>query len=273
MTTELATINIDSILDGAMEDSYVPQLVTIEIIHANATFSIEGMPSEKRLTGIILAAKRERVYFPKFGNKDIGDGIMKLTEKRPLCASRDGINGELIDPYPETTEGLLNPPLIMIKENIAMGGLKCKHCPLGQFGSNEKFGVSGRGQACNDVRRLLFWKPDVMIPMLLTLSPTSIRAWDGYCSSLAMRNLLPNRVISDISLSLIESGSNKYSKIQINYNKDAPPEIMERMMQGVIHDGVSKPMVKMFIDLFSVKKEITAEDYFADTDDGNGDGL
>jgi hypothetical protein len=154
----------------------------------------------------------------------------------------------------------------MVKEKIAQGGLMCKKCPLSVFGSAGLFGLQSRGQACNDLRRLLLWRPALTIPMILTLPPTSIRKFDGYCSSLSAGGKQFNRVITEISLSKVEYSGGGYSTINLSFDSDLTREMMGELINPVIHDGVSKPMAKALIDIFS-RREVEVADY-----NGNEDG-
>lgn len=99
-----------------------------------------------------------------------------------------------------------------------------------------------------------------MIPMVISLSPTSINIWDGYMSSLTVGNKQANKVITEISLVPIESGSNKYAQVRLSYKKDIDQGILQLMLKPTVIDGVQKPFIKAMIDLF-LQKGIDVEDY------------
>lgn len=256
--SDLAELN--DVLDDALEDSYTPQLIKAEIVHVTASFNIEGMPSVNNMLGIIISAQKNRVFFPKYADKMFSDKLMKLSEGRPFCSSSNCIKGTLSDIDIESSGGEVRSSAEMIKSKLAQGGLICKLCPFSRWGSVSDFGVSGKAQACKEMRRLLFWRPDVMIPMVISLSPTSINIWDGYMSSLTVGNKQANKVITEISLVPIESGSNKYAQVRLSYKKDIDQGIVQLMLKPTVIDGVQKPFIKAMIDLF-LQKGIDVEDY------------
>ena len=255
-----ALAELNGVLEDAVADSYVPQLIKVEIIHVTASFNIEGMPAMSSMTGIIISAKKNRVFFPKYADKSFSDKLLKLSEGRPFCSSTDCVKGSVSEIDIENSGGEVRSSAEMIKSKLAQGGLICKLCPFSQFGSIKDFGLSGKGQACNELRRLLFWRPDTNIPMVVSLSPTSIRAWDGYMSSLAIANKQANKVITELSLVPVESGSNKYATARLAYKSDITQGILQLMLKPMVIDGVSKSFAKAMIDLF-LMKPIDIEDY------------
>jgi hypothetical protein len=263
-TDDQAMAELDKVLEDAVADSYIPQLIKAEIVHVTASFNIEGMPSMTSLTGIIISAKRNRVFFPKYADKIFSDKLIKLSEGRPFCSSTDCVKGDIAEIDIENSGGEVRSSAEMIKAKLAQGGLICKLCPFSQFGSVKDFGLSGRGQACNELRRLLFWRPDVNIPMVISLPPTSIRAWDGYMSSLNIANKQANKVITELSLVPVETGSNKYATARLSYKADIDQGILQLMLKPTVIGGVQKSFIKAMIDLF-LQKPIDVEDYMGTT--------
>lgn len=261
---------LDKILDDALADSYVPQLVQAKIVHATASFSIEGMPDMSSITGIVLSAKRQRVFFPKFANQDMGKKLLALSDKRPYCSSANCVKGDLAEIDAESVAGEVRSAVDMIRAKLAQGGLICKLCPFAKFGSVTDFGLSGRGQICNELRRLLFWKPDVKLPMIVTLPPTSIREWDGYMSSLDFAKRTANKVFTEISLVPVETGSMKYATARLEYKSDINQDILRLMLAPMVIDGVEKSFIKAMIDLFQ-NKPMEIEDYLGAETNGNQD--
>ncbi len=251
---------LDAILDEALEDSFVPQLVQAKIVHATASFSIEGMPDLNSLTGIVLSAKRQRVFFPKFGNQQLNTKLLQLSEKRPYCSSDNCVKGILTEIDIESSGGEVKNAAEMIRSKLAQGGLMCKACPFSKFGSVADFGLNGRGQACNELRRLLLWNPSITIPTVVTLPPTSIREWDGYMSSLEMGNKKANKVFTELTLVPVETGSMKYATVRLAYKSDINQDILQLMLKPTVVDGIEKPFIKAMIDLFQ-NKPLDIEDY------------
>jgi hypothetical protein len=257
---------LDAILNDAVQDSFEPIPVKMEIVHQIGEMKIEGLPSQKSSKWMILSSMKARVMFCKFGNQDVNKDVENFTEKRPFCSSENGVIGKL---YETEWDNINNPSkdaIVMVKEKIAQGGLICKKCPLSAFGSVSHFGRQGKGQACNDLRRLLLWKQGITLPIILTLPPTSIRKFDQYCSSLQAGEKQYNRVITEISLSKVDSASGGYSVVSFSHIADVPKEWLSVLIQPIIHDGIQKPMAKALIDIFS-RREVEVADY-----NGNEDG-
>ena len=101
----------------------------------------------KKLEGIVVAYRTGRVYWK---SRAVG-------KKPPDCSSIDGFTGKG-DP----------------------GGI-CAKCPFALFGSGFKQdGTPSTGQACKEIRQLLFLMKGEMLPHLLNVPPTSIRVFDKY---------------------------------------------------------------------------------------------
>ena len=108
--------------------------------------TLEGEDSVATVDGIVLCWQPVRGYWPgEFG------GAMP-----PQCSSNDGLSG-FGDP-----------------------GGTCSVCPFAQF----KSAARGGGQACKAMIRLLILRPDSMLPIVLSLPPTSLKAWRVYGAKL-----------------------------------------------------------------------------------------
>jgi hypothetical protein len=261
---------LDKVLDDALADSFVPQLVQAKIVHATASFSVEGMPDQSSITGIILSAKRQRVFFPKFSNQELNNKLHNLSEKRPYCSSTNCVKGDITQIDVDSVAGEVRNSVDMIRSKLAQGGLICKLCPFAKFGSVGDFGLSGRGQACNELRRLLFWKPDTKFPMIVTLPPTSIREFDGYMSSLDFGKRTANKVFTEISLIPVATGSTKYATARLAYKSDINQDILRLMLTPMVIDGIEKSFIKAMIDLF-LNKAPEIDDYIGEANGSSDD--
>ena len=258
--------SLDAILDEGSQNAYVPSIVSIEIVHPIGQLSIDGTPPMSHLSAVILAAKRCRVLFPHFGNEETRKAVADFTDKRPFCWSDNAVSAQLAD-IDWDKASPAKDAIDMLKAKIGDGGLKCPLCPLSKWGSVELIGRSGKGQVCKELRKLLIWR-GVPIPMVLSLPTSSIRAWDGYCSSLQVGEKVFNRVITDITLKVKEMSGSKYSEAQFAYKDDLAEEQVEELMQPVLTpDGLEKPLAKAMIDQF-LGLEITVDDYLGEN--GNG---
>lgn len=105
----------------------------------------DGVAHIKELTGIVLAFKDPRTYWAKSFDETGGGEI-------PDCSSPDG------------------------KFGFGTPGGDCSKCPMAQFGSINRGGKAGRGQACKQTRVMLLLREDSMLPIVVTIPPTSLRA-------------------------------------------------------------------------------------------------
>lgn len=125
--------------------------------------TLEGERAEPTIEGIIVFARDTRAYWatsaddPAAGNNP------------PDCSSTDGLIGI----------GTPGGSCVPTKE--------CKKgCPLAQFKSDPK---GGAGQACKAVRQLFFLRPGSMMPELIGLPPTSLKAAKRYMMSLTVNGI------------------------------------------------------------------------------------
>lgn len=137
-------------------------------------FSIKVAGSEEpiakfeKLTGNIVAAKIGRAYYATKG------------QRAPSCSSRDGgITG--------TVNHEVNAE---IGYNIPIeDGQACSYCPFNEWGSaKDDTGAQKKGKACGERRNLLMMTDEFNEPIVVSLSPSSLGAWDAFADKLASRN-------------------------------------------------------------------------------------
>ena len=74
---------------------------------------------------------------------------------------------------------------------------ECDSCPYNVFGSE----AGGKGKACKNMRRLYILQDGEVMPIILTLPPTSLKAWKDYVSkAIVMRKMRLRHVITRITL-------------------------------------------------------------------------
>lgn len=102
---------------------------------------------------------------------------------------------------------------------------RCSGCPYNEFGTDR----NGRGKACKNMVRLYVMTEGMPIPLLLTLPPTSIKAYKTYrTTSLASRRLTPEHVVTEFSLEQQTSAAGqKYSTVKFRLAGKLPPEQCE----------------------------------------------
>lgn len=114
--------------------------------------TLGDVESVKELEGVVVITKNVRAYWPR--GIDEGDG-----NEPPQCSSADAITG------------------------VGDPGGNCDYCPFSQFGSSTKEG--SKGQACKQMRQLFLISERSVLPLVLTLPPTSLQAARKYFMRLA----------------------------------------------------------------------------------------
>ncbi len=101
-------------------------------------------------------------------------------QKMPTCVSTDaGIHGTVSPDLANTVD-------------IETGQL-CSACPFNQWGSGfDEAGNPSRGKRCKERRNLLVLHEAYNRPLVLSLAPTSIGAWDAYADGFATQRPASN---------------------------------------------------------------------------------
>jgi hypothetical protein len=138
-------------------------------------FSVDDTDTLKPpVKAIIAVSQKARAFWP---SKDTAG-------QPPLCSSPDGMNGmfDAASDQVQAAAGLAfrHPALDTIDADEAAGPWNCAECPLNQWGSG-----NGRGKACKDLRRLIVLVEGWTMPAILTLPPTSVKAFDIFASAQA----------------------------------------------------------------------------------------
>jgi hypothetical protein len=140
-------------------------------------------------TAIPIHFQRRRAYWLNKKHPN-----WKAEEKAPVCSSTDLVTGsrpamslDVDDMY-----GNIQPPDNKYNGRTHLYG-HCATCAMNQFGTSmDDSGLWGKGKGCKDSLMLFLFMEDKLkagneIPYLLTLSSTSLRAWDmliGECTNL-----------------------------------------------------------------------------------------
>ena len=166
-----------------------------------------GEENARKLEGVIVAYRSARIYWKS-----------RAAGKRPPdCSSIDGFIGAG-DP-----------------------GGECAQCPNARFGSGFKAdGSPSGGQACKDVRQILFLLKGEMLPHLLNVPPTSVKAFNQYTLNLLSARAAYWGAITEITLEKAESADHiDYAKIAFRLgrrmNELAPAfQNFHALMRGVL---------------------------------------
>ncbi|HNR80482.1 MAG TPA: hypothetical protein PKG85_09540, partial [Mesotoga infera] len=155
--------------------------------------TLDGEESAKDIEGIIIYWKTARAYWPEKFNGE---------NNPPQCSSVDG----------EVGQG--NP-----------GGY-CAKCPLAQFGSAD----NGKGQACKQMRQLFIVRENDILPLVLTLPPTSIKPAKQYFMRLASKGIKYTHAVTRITLEKAKSGEGiTYSKAAFALVKQLEPAVCTKI--------------------------------------------
>ena len=159
--------------------------------------TLKGPEPVKVLEGIVLHFKDVRGYW---SSKDSGNNP-------PDCSSSDSLVG------------------------IGKPGGDCHKCPLAQFGSAiDDKGQPSKGQACKSMRMLLFLRQEDMLPMVLSLPPTSLQNAKKYFLRLVSNGLPYYGVVSQLRLDQEKNeGGKVYSKVSLAMGRQLETEELEKV--------------------------------------------
>lgn len=189
-------MNALQILQPKQELTELEQLIAAEASHEETAFDFIpqriGMPSGKanffdiggdpvkEFSAIVAVSQKARAYWPQKDQLGIP----------PMCSSGDGVTGWVLQDVPmeqkkAADHAVIYHPVLPVLDNTnERGPYTCARCPLSAFGSDPN---GKRGQACKALRRLVLLVEGYRMPVLFTLPPTSVKAWDEYCSALSNR--------------------------------------------------------------------------------------
>lgn len=255
---------LDTQVDDA-DPGFNPIPVNVKINHQSTQFDIPGIANVDQLEVVVLSAMRVRTLFGNMGVEAETIKISEFTSKRPLCSSSDYVNGNLIDGdwdnAPESAQ--------ILRAKISEGALICAegHCPMNEWGSTALMGKDGKGKACAELRRLCIWKPGWSIPVIISIPTSSIKAWDEYCSSLAIGDLKPRYVTTRMSLESRTAPGRNYSVVKFKFDSVIDEGMLKELLTPVNLRGDEQTLIKALVDIFR-NRELTIEDYPA-TDEGD----
>lgn len=125
----------------------------------------------------------------------------------PSCSSMDGKYGNGWD----ANWNSVNQSTGELIKNPTCNGC-CRDCYFNKFGSD------GEGKACKNMHRLYILPENSPLPYILTLPPTSIKAWKEYLGKrIVVKGLRPHHVITKVTLKKQENkGGISYSSAQFS---------------------------------------------------------
>lgn len=131
------------------------------------------------------------------------------------------IEGVIVDHYPvnaffenEYTGEVVPPTCSSMdgKAGIGEPGGMCANCPLNKYGSAD----DGKGKKCKNLRRIYILRSGEILPLLVTLPPTSIKNFSDYISKrIVTKGMKACDVVTKMTLTVEKSQTGiKYSKVQ-----------------------------------------------------------
>lgn len=163
--------------------------------------ALEGEKSEAEIQGVIVVAQDARTYFSRpFGSGEKGP---------PDCSSRDGLRG-YGDP-----------------------GGECIHCPLNVFGSKASSdNTASRGKACREGKQIFLMRGDELLPELLSLPPTSLKACRQYMLRLGGSGIPYYGAVTAVTLERTKNtGGIPYSEARFRFVRRLNEEETARALQ------------------------------------------
>jgi len=192
-----------------LEDSMKTQAASIrtphrlEIAHAIQKFQ---WPDEAGTTTdeaelVFVGYIPSRAYFEK---KDDGSGDDVL-----ICSS---VGGEIGNPTDAGRE---------LETYFQSSPCYCLPCPYNQFGTK------GKGKACTEKRRVLCEHPDYDLPLMLSISPMNMKAFDKYWEDTAKTKLI-STMRTVVTLYEGGKGNQKFALMRFKPGENIPvPEFLK----------------------------------------------
>jgi hypothetical protein len=175
--------------------------------------TLEGESSEPYVEGVIVLARDTRAYYAR-PIAESGGG------QPPDCSSADAITGTG-DP-----------------------GGACMACPLSKYGS----ATGGGGQACKQMKQLFVLRGAQLLPEVVTLPPTSLRAAKHYMLKLTSQGMPYYAVVTKIGLERTKNSQGiAYSRATFAFVRRLTQAECERARQ---YHEMLKPLVqRMAVEL------------------------
>lgn len=156
--------------------------------------TLEGSDYVESIEGVIIGWHDVRVYW----EGEYGEG----QKGPPDCTSLNG-------------EGTGNP------------GGACDTCPLAEFGSDPKEGSNS--QACQQRRIIMLMRPESLLPLVISLPPTSVRGARKFFFRLLDGQKAPHEVVTSIRLIKdTNAGGIEYTKATFRLVEQLSPELVKQ---------------------------------------------
>ncbi len=175
--------------------------------------TLEGEAMEPQIEGVIVLARDTRAYYSQPISETGGN-------QPPDCYSTDGATG------------------------CGKPGGACITCPLAAYGS----APGGRGQACKQIKQLFVLRGSQLLPEVVTLPPTSLKAAKQYLLKLTSQGIPYYAVVTRIGLERTKNAQGiAYSRAVLSFVRRLMPGEVDRARE---YHEMLKPLVqRMAVDL------------------------
>lgn len=155
-------------------------LERVRVPDGNSNFwtvtTLEGTKPQDTIEGVVVSFKDMRAWWED----------TDPSGKPPQCRSDDGVTGI----------GSRDTGLLYVDDPVDQPH-ECSTCRFSQFGSDPK---GGRGQWCKQVKAIFILTPDLFLPTVLFLPPTSLKSVERYFLGLGSRGFPFNSVVTSFGL-------------------------------------------------------------------------
>lgn len=213
--------SVPTLIQESVEDFF--RLPKVSVPTSGGKFftvkDIDGDRPSESIEGVIaLVHRKQRAFYSSpYGEGDKGP---------PDCMSTDGVTGY-------GRRGLQGETWPAQHD--------CASCPWNEFGSKEAAGVGkGRGRACREVIRLFMFDDDSFVPLMISVSPSSLGAARDYTIALARKGLRIHRVKTRIGLKTEKVSGYDTSMMTFQATGKLSPDEARRF--DVIHDGLERAL-------------------------------
>lgn len=150
--------------------------------------TLTGPEERKEVRGVVLMSKSGRAFYEREFSGE---------KNPPDCISLDFVQG------------------------IGSPGGACAACPLNQYESAAK----GKGKACKETRTVMVLMDGDLLPTVLRVPPSSLKAWRSYVMRLSKRGIRLQHVVTSMTLAKAKSSDGiAYSEIVFSAAAVIPPE-------------------------------------------------
>lgn len=202
-------------------------LVRMSVLGSGACqFELSDVPGKTfpEVTGIILHAHPSNVLWDKpYGSQpDPTDEKSRL----PACSSND-------DEWGIPREGFAHAGLPAGEVGDGIRRVACATCPYNHWGTGNLFSPqrSAKGKAVANQRRIYIMLEGRNSPVVLTVPPSSIGAFDQYSNGLLDKGIPLQAVLTHFSQHRTGRPGNIYAALDFKVAGDLSPELFQEAMK------------------------------------------